>query len=150
MQLLKKQHLKKLVLKKQQSKKVAVKKAASKKVAPKKAAVKKTAPKKAAAKKVAAKPPVDTPKKPRLTKKQRELKIKQDNLSKEDKKLWEASLKKYKDTKAVPYDMKKTYAKETILKHRDFGWGFVISESNYRLEVLFEQGRKTLISNYKV
>jgi hypothetical protein len=33
--------------------------------------------------------------------------------------------------------------------HKVLGWGFIISNINDRLDILFETGVKTLISNYK-
>jgi hypothetical protein len=35
------------------------------------------------------------------------------------------------------------------LMHKVLGWGFVLSNLNDRLEVLFKDGIKVLISNYK-
>jgi hypothetical protein len=35
------------------------------------------------------------------------------------------------------------------IQHKVLGWGFVLNNDNDRLEVLFEQGVKMLISNYK-
>jgi len=35
------------------------------------------------------------------------------------------------------------------INHKVLGWGFVLTNENNRLEVLFENGIKVLISNYK-
>ena len=47
------------------------------------------------------------------------------------------------------YDMSLEYKPNTPINHPSFGWGFVLSTKNNRLEVLFESGIKMLISNYK-
>ena len=122
-------------------------KAPAKKAPAKKAPAKKSkAPaKKAPAKKAPAKK-VTSDKKPNLTKKQE---VKKTLVSKEDRKAFEAYFKKYQDLKPVSYDMKKSYQEGIALKHASFGWGFVVSSINNRLEVVFEEGRKILISNYK-
>ena len=35
------------------------------------------------------------------------------------------------------------------IQHKVLGWGFVLTNENDRLEVLFETGIRNLISNYK-
>ena len=52
-----------------------------------------------------------------------------------------------KGLKAETYNIKKQYEARTPLSHGILGWGFIMSNVNDRLEVLFEDGIKHLISN---
>lgn len=62
---------------------------------------------------------------------------------------WNALYRKAKDVDAAPYSMKKTFAPKTPIVHKVLGWGYVLANRNDRLEVLFKDGIKYLISNYK-
>ncbi len=64
-------------------------------------------------------------------------------------KKWNSLLKQVETIETVKYNMKNTFKPETGLKHKTLGWGFILSNTNDRLEVLFEGGIKNLISNYK-
>lgn len=47
------------------------------------------------------------------------------------------------------YDMKKTFEPKTAIEHKTLGWGYILENRNDRLEVLFKDGIRFLISNYK-
>lgn len=139
----KKAVIKKAVVKKAVVKKVAVKKAVIKKVVAKKVAVKKVVVKKAAIKKATVKKVV--------AKKGRKKKVNLDYNTIEDEiKSWKIHKDKHKDDKVIPYNMKKTYQKDLAINHKTFGWGFIINVYNNRIRVLFQDGAKTLISNYHI
>ncbi len=61
---------------------------------------------------------------------------------------WPQYFKKYGQAEAFNYDMTQSFTEKTGLSHPRLGWGFILSIQNDRLEVLFESGIKTLISNY--
>lgn len=61
---------------------------------------------------------------------------------------WLQYKKKYGHIEAQEYDMKSKYEEKTPLMHPKLGWGFILSIENDRLQVLFAQGIKVLISNY--
>lgn len=137
-----------MATKKTKDKKLAVKKAVIKKAVVKKATVKKTVIKKAVAKKVAVKKA--TVKKV-VAKKGRKKKVNLDYNTIEDEiKSWKIHKDKHKDDKVIPYNMKKTYQKDLAINHKTFGWGFIINVYNNRIRVLFQDGAKTLISNYHI
>lgn len=148
--------------KKTAAKKAAPKKESSKAVAKKaEAKPKKEAPKKAAApveaeaapapekvkKEKAPKPPKEpkAPKAPRMTKAQ----VASDKLAAEDAKKWIDLKEKYSGEKAATYSMSSVYEANKPLQHKVLGWGYILNVQNDRLEVLFENGPKMLISNYK-
>lgn len=62
---------------------------------------------------------------------------------------WMQIKEKNKALKALPYKMSESFEARTPILHKVLGWGFIISNQNDRLEVLFQQGIKFLISNYK-
>lgn len=62
---------------------------------------------------------------------------------------WLALQDKLKDQVAAPYKMTASYTPKTPILHKVLGWGYVISAQNDRLEVLFKDGIKYLISNYQ-
>lgn len=67
----------------------------------------------------------------------------------EDQKKWSELKEKHGHSKAVNYNLSGQFEAQSPLMHKVLGWGFILSNQNDRLEVLFETGRKTLISNYK-
>ena len=69
-------------------------------------------------------------------------------LSKEELALWKGFHNQHKNNKSANYNMKNNYTAQTALSHPTFGWGFILSVNDNRLEVLFQEGRKKLISNY--
>jgi hypothetical protein len=64
-------------------------------------------------------------------------------------KKWADLVNKHGSEKAIAYSMRSTYEPNTPIQHKIFGWGFILHIENDRLEVLFENGTKMLISNYK-
>lgn len=62
---------------------------------------------------------------------------------------WEALHAKADAIPSEIYNMRKTFQPHTGLKHKTLGWGFIIDNKNDRLEVLFQDGIRYLISNYK-
>lgn len=62
---------------------------------------------------------------------------------------WQSLKDKNKAIKAVNYKMSESFEARTPILHKVLGWGFIITNQNDRLEVLFQQGIKFLISNYK-
>ncbi len=68
-------------------------------------------------------------------------------LSEEEKK-WSEIYEKHKADKTQSYDMKSTFESGKPLQHKILGWGWILSNDNDRLEVLFKDGRRMLISNY--
>lgn len=75
-------------------------------------------------------------------------KLKIEKLDKLTKKWW-ALYERSKQIKAPDYQMSLKYEEKSPLQHKILGWGFILSNSNDRLEVLFESGVKNLISNYQ-
>jgi hypothetical protein len=158
--------------------KKATKKAASKKTESKKADSKKTEPKVKAAKPVKTKEPkaakpkaapkaskkdkdadgqMETPstlamaaekappKKKRMTKKQLADQTERDELTEKWAKLKDLD----HESKAQKYKMSEAYEPNTPVEHPVFGWGFILSLNENKLEVLFESGIKMLVSNFK-
>lgn len=62
---------------------------------------------------------------------------------------WADLFEKYKQVKPVSYSMRDAFEANQPLQHKVLGWGWVMSSENDRLEVLFKDGKKILISNYK-
>ncbi len=61
---------------------------------------------------------------------------------------WAQLFNKSKKLAPVDYKMSQKYEAETPILHKVLGWGFILSNQNDRLEVLFQDGVKVLISNY--
>lgn len=76
------------------------------------------------------------------------VKIERGNLS-DEKAKWAELNKKYGKDKAVPYKMSEKFQSMIPIQHKILGWGFILTNENDRLEVLFETGIRMLISNYK-
>jgi hypothetical protein len=62
---------------------------------------------------------------------------------------WSSLYKKAESIEAKPYSMKSVYEEKTAILHKILGWGYILANKNDRLEVLFKDGIKYLISNYK-
>ncbi|MEK6555636.1 MAG: hypothetical protein AABZ31_10375 [Bdellovibrionota bacterium] len=62
---------------------------------------------------------------------------------------WASLYSKANKIPVNPYNLKKEYEIETAIDHKTLGWGYIQDKKNDRLEVLFENGIKYLISNYK-
>ncbi len=76
------------------------------------------------------------------------VKIERGNVA-DEKAKWAELFKKYGKDKAVTYKMSETFTTMIPIQHKVLGWGFVLTNENDRLEVLFETGIRMLISNYK-
>lgn len=76
------------------------------------------------------------------------VKVDRGNLN-DEKAKWAELNKKYGKEKALTYKMTETYPSMAPLNHKVLGWGFILTNENDRLEVLFENGIRMLISNYK-
>lgn len=76
-------------------------------------------------------------------------KIKIDKSMTEEQAKWAEMYNKYRDAQAVNYDMKATFVASSAIQHKVLGWGWVVSNENDRLEVLFKDGKRMLISNYR-
>lgn len=62
---------------------------------------------------------------------------------------YEALMGKYVNEVPVPYNMKGSFSEGTYIDHKTFGRGFVTGLSFERIEVLFQEGVKTLAANKK-
>ncbi|AGH95001.1 hypothetical protein [Pseudobdellovibrio exovorus] len=76
------------------------------------------------------------------------VKVDRGNLA-DEKAKWAELYKKYGKDKALSYKMTEEYPALVPLQHKVLGWGFILTNENSRLEVLFENGIRMLISNYK-
>ncbi len=76
-------------------------------------------------------------------------KIKIDKSMTEEQAKWAEMYNKYRDTQASNYDMKSTFKAASPIQHKVLGWGWIVSNENDRLEVLFKDGKRMLISNYR-
>lgn len=76
------------------------------------------------------------------------VKVDRGNLA-DEKAKWIELNKKYGKEKAMNYKMTEVYPNLVPLQHKVLGWGFILTNDNDRLEVLFENGIRMLISNYK-
>ena len=76
------------------------------------------------------------------------IKIERGNAA-DEKAKWQELYKRHGKDKANPYKMTDSFDALKPLQHKLLGWGFILSNENNRLEVLFENGIKMLISNYK-
>lgn len=62
---------------------------------------------------------------------------------------WNSLYKKAQQMDVKPYNMKAVFEEKTAIMHKVLGWGYILANRNDRLEVLFKDGIKYLISNYK-
>lgn len=127
----------------------AKEKPAAVKVATAKAEPKAPAPKKVAAPApVVIAAPVKSPAKKQVTENTEKIKIDREAMTEEQIK-WAEMYNKFKDTQATSYDMKSSFKAGAPILHKILGWGWVVSNDNDRLEVLFKDGKRVLISNYR-
>ncbi len=82
------------------------------------------------------------------TSKVKPIKVERGN-SADEKTKWDELFKKYGKEKAIVYKMSEKFNSLTPIQHKVLGWGFILTNENDRLEVLFETGIRNLISNYK-
>lgn len=78
----------------------------------------------------------------------KERKLQKKDLS-DDESRWLDMYEKHKLEPTQSYNMKESFAAGKPLVHKLLGWGWVLSNDYDRLEVLFKDGKKVLISNYK-
>lgn len=82
-------------------------------------------------------------------------KTKVDKLLVEDEKVgqlsqkWSTLFRKSHEDEAKPYNMYDNYEAKSAIIHKTLGWGYILDNKNNRLEVLFKDGVRFLISNYK-
>jgi len=107
-------------------------------------ATKKKTTKKAAAKDADA-PVKKKVKKKRITKAEREATEEAERLR--DK--WQELHTLSEGQPAKKYKIVDSYESNSALDHAKLGWGYVLTSQNNRLEVLFEDGIKILVSNYE-
>jgi hypothetical protein len=62
---------------------------------------------------------------------------------------WRQLFEKTTEQDPTPYKMSGSYQAKTPIKHKVLGWGYVLSANNSRIEVLFQDGIKTLITDFK-
>lgn len=62
---------------------------------------------------------------------------------------WNSLFKKAEQIESKPYNMRGVFEEKTAIVHKVLGWGYILANRNDRLEVLFKDGIKYLISNYK-
>lgn len=86
---------------------------------------------------------------PEAPKKEKKVKIDKTGLS-EDQVKWHEMHEKYKGVKAPMYTISAQFEAKTPIQHKIFGWGYVLSNEYDRLEVIFEDGKRMLISNRKL
>lgn len=91
--------------------------------------------------------PVDETKVEKLSK-VKPIRVERGNVA-DEKAKWIELNKKYGKEKAIAYKMSDSYASLSPVQHKVLGWGFILTNENDRLEVLFENGIRVLISNYK-
>ncbi len=90
----------------------------------------------------------EEPSKAEKVSKVKPVKIERGNVA-DEKAKWAELYKKYGKEKAITYKMSDTFPTMIPVQHKVLGWGFVLTNENDRLEVLFETGIRMLISNYK-
>lgn len=61
---------------------------------------------------------------------------------------WLEIKEKHGKEKASKYSMHAQFQANSPIEHSKLGWGYILSNTNDRLEVLFQDGVKILISNY--
>ena len=61
---------------------------------------------------------------------------------------WLEMKEKFSSEKPLKYSMEKKFEPNQPIEHPVLGWGFVVNNVNDRLEVLFKDGVRVLISNY--
>lgn len=76
------------------------------------------------------------------------IKVERGNLA-DEKAKWQELYKRHSKDKATNYKMTDQFEASKPINHKVLGWGFILTNENDRLEVLFQNGIKMLISNYK-
>lgn len=68
----------------------------------------------------------------------------------EDEVRWAEFYNKHRSETPPEYNIREQYESKRPIMHKTFGWGFILSNEYDRLEVLFKDGKRMLISNRKV
>ena len=66
---------------------------------------------------------------------------------KENERKWQALQNKHQSVTALNYKISGVYKMKTPIMHKKFGWGYILSVRNDRLEVIFRENVKFLVSN---
>lgn len=93
-------------------------------------------------------PAIEALEKAEKTGKFKPIKVERGNLA-DEKAKWQELFKRYGNEKAVNYKMSENFEAMKPMNHKVLGWGFILTNENNRLEILFENGIKVLICNYK-
>ena len=117
----------------------------------KKSATRKRTQKPVLAKKTVKKDRKKPVKEKKAVKKQTSTKVKKlsksQKLLKESERKWQALHNKHQNSSAPTYKISGVYQAKTSIMHRKFGWGYILSVKNDRLEVIFKEDVKFLVSN---
>ena len=84
-----------------------------------------------------------------MNRKEKATRLKEEKSYLEHLKKWEVYYKKSKELKPQPFNISARFIAKTPIEHPQFGWGWILEVSNDRLEVLFEDKVRKLISNRK-
>ena len=68
----------------------------------------------------------------------------------EDEIRWAEFYNKHRSETPPEYNIREQYESKKPIMHKTFGWGYILSNEYDRLEVLFKDGKRMLISNRKV
>ncbi len=68
----------------------------------------------------------------------------------EDEIRWAEFYNKHRTETPPEYNIREQYEAKKPILHKTFGWGYILSNEYDRLEVLFKDGKRMLISNRKV
>ncbi len=91
--------------------------------------------------------PKESPEVRKARRKAEALKKKEAKLSSENEQKWELFFKKSKGIKPSVFDIAKKFEPKTPIEHPSFGWGWIMNRANDRLEVIFKDKVRLLISN---
>ena len=64
-------------------------------------------------------------------------------------KQWNSLKEQFKNDRAPLYNLEADFLPKSPLEHKVLGWGYVLKKQNNRIEVLFREGIKILVVNYK-
>lgn len=88
------------------------------------------------------------PKKEKAAKAPKAAKVKKEDKNSALDGRWADLKEKHAKDKAAKYSMTGQFQANQAIEHPKLGWGFVLSNNNDRLEVIFQDGVKILISNF--
>jgi hypothetical protein len=92
----------------------------------------------------------DKPKVEKVSKSRKTVEVNLSGLTNgEAEKKWQELHEKLGAEEALPYSISSQYESKMPLLHKVLGWGYILNIQNDRLEVLFKDGIKMLISNYQ-